>query len=91
MIFTRSVTSTDSFKENFRPLLDPYWAISQPITPSDQIAHQTVTISRYNGLSPNYLRILRTPNTTVLFINIPTVRKMCFIAEENFVRKITKR
>ena len=36
----------------------------------------------------NYMRILRTPNTTILFINILTEYEMCFIAEENYVRKI---
>ena len=34
------------------------------------------------------MRILRTPNTIILFIHIPIECEICFIAEENFVRKI---
>ena len=77
-----------SFWGNFRPLFDSYWTVSQPIITSEQRAHQIVTFSGCIFPVFNYLRILRSPNTTNLFLNISIECEMCFIAEKYFIRKI---
>ena len=71
------------FWDNFRPLFDTYWVVSQPITPSDQIPHQTVT-SGCNGISWITCGISE-PQKFCLLTYPPRVK----CAEENFVRKIS--
>ena len=66
----------------------PFLKTYDLITPSKERAHQTLSFAGCNGLSSYNLIILRTPNTTSLFINLPIECEMCFNAEENFIRKI---
>ena len=69
------------FWGNFWPLFDTYWAVSQPITLSDQRAHQTLTFSGCNGSSDPQIRQI------CLLTNPPNV-KSASLLKKNFFWKI---
>ena len=84
------VWNTTSFKwpllfwDNFRTLFEIYWAIilSQSHLRTKERTKQWIFLVVKASLQ------LLESNTTILLINTPTECEMCFIAAENFVRKI---
>ena len=70
------IDGDESFRRRFRSNKDHLWMVGPKSAPNSDF------------LDVN-LRILRTPNTTILFINMLTECETCFITEENSVRKIT--
>ena len=83
MTSTLSIATINYFEVIFVQFLTP---VSQPITPSRQRAHQTVTFSGCNGHSS--IEDSQNPKYNNFVSNISTESEMYFNAEENFVPKI---
>ena len=86
MTVARSVASIDSFEvilDHFLTYIER--CLSQSYLRFKKRTKQGLFL---DVMASNYFNILSTPNTTFLFINIPTECKMCCTAEVDFVRKI---